>query len=81
MELLSSFIFSFLLTWFFLNAERVQPKKDCGQKDTIMELATNHCSSKKMVKQLREFSLTKIQNGHYEYGEVLEKLTKKELQT
>lgn len=46
-----------------------------------MELATNHCSSKKMVKELREFSLTKIKDGHHEYGEVLEQLTKKELQS
>ena len=81
MELLTSFIFSFLLTWFFLNTERILPKKDCGQKNTIMELATNHCSSKKMVKELREFSLTKIKDGHHEYGEVLEQLTKKELQS
>lgn len=81
LELLTSFIVSFLFTWFFLNVERVHGKKNCDNKNTIMEIAVNHCSSKKMVKELREYSLTQIQQGHFEYGEVLEQLKKKEKQT
>jgi len=50
----------------------------CPQKETITRLAEVHVHDKKMKREIREYSLLKIQEGHYEYGEVLTALTKKE---
>lgn len=74
--MLISFFAGFLVTWFVLKYEQFHPKKICSMKNTIVKLATN-CNYKKLVKGLRNFSYLQIQHGHYEYGEVLEKLSRK----
>ena len=50
----------------------------CPQKEAITRLAEFHVNDKRMMREIREYSLLKIQDGHYEYGEVLTALTKKE---
>jgi len=36
------------------------------------------CSSSKLKKEIKEFSLMRIRDGHYEYEEVLSTLMKKD---
>jgi len=50
----------------------------CPQKEAITRLAEIRIHDKKMTREIREYSLLKIQEGHYEYGEVLSALTKKD---
>jgi hypothetical protein len=48
-------------------------------KDSIVWLAENYDkNSKKMTREIREYSLIKIGEGHYEYADVLETLIKKD---
>ena len=79
MEILFSFLIGFIATWFLIRDNvstiKVEP---CPQKETITRLAEFHVHDKRMTREIREYSLLKIQEGHYEYGEVLTALTKKE---
>ncbi len=43
-------------------------------KPSIMNLAKVNCKNKGLKKELKEYSLLKIQQGHFEYGDVLETL-------
>jgi len=56
-------------------------KKDCPMKDTIVELASQHGDNKNLIREIRNYSHIQIQNGYYDYGEVLQELAKKELKT
>lgn len=47
-------------------------------KETIVKLASEHGNDKNFVKELRNYSHIKIQDGYYEYVEVLDTLSKKE---
>lgn len=79
MELFISFLVGFLFTWFLIREDGSSVKtKICPQKETIVQLVDYHHNDKKIKREIREYSLLKIQEGHYEYGEVLTKLSKKE---
>lgn len=45
----------------------------------MVKLAENHGCNLKVMKKLKEFSMVQIQNGHYEYADVLDTLRKKEV--
>ena len=51
----------------------------CPSKDAVVKVA-KECgkNSKKLKRELREFSLLKIQDGHYEYEDVLQTLMVKD---
>ena len=67
------------MTWVLIrNDVAVNKNHICPQKETITRLAEFHVHDKRMTREIREYSLLKIQEGHYEYGEVLTALTKKE---
>ena len=78
LELFLSFITGFLFTWFLVGFDRSFIKKECGMKETIVRLASEHGNDKNFVKELRNYSHIKIQDGYYEYVEVLDTLSKKE---
>jgi len=67
------------MTWVLVrNDVSIGKVYQCPQKEAITRLAEVHVHDKKMKREIREYSLLKIQEGHYEYGEVLTALTKKE---
>lgn len=75
MELILSFGISFVLTWFVVRNEfSLEEKKDCPMKHSIMNLARVNTKNKTLKKELKEYSLLKIQQGHFEYKDVLETL-------
>lgn len=79
MEILFSFLFGFITSWFLIRDNVSTIKVNlCPQKEAITRLAETHVYDKRMTREIREYSLLKIQEGHYEYGEVLTALTKKE---
>lgn len=79
MELAISFFVGFVVTWFFIKSENeIQSVKHCPKKEAIVRLAEEHGSHKKMMKELKEYSLVQIQQGKYEYVEVLNTLKKKD---
>lgn len=43
-------------------------------KESIMAMAKENPKNKTMRKELKEYSLLKIQEGHFEYSDVLETL-------
>lgn len=67
------------MTWVLIrNDVAVNKNQECPQKETITRLAESSHNDKRMTRELREYSLLKIQEGYYEYGDVLTVLTKKE---
>ena len=50
-------------------------------KNTMVELAAQHSNNKDLIREIRNYSHLQIQNGYYDYGEVLQELAKKELKT
>ena len=79
MEIIFSFLVGFIMTWFLIRDEVSTIKiEKCPQKEAITKLVESHITDKRMTREIREYSLLKIQDGHYEYGEVLTALTKKE---
>lgn len=67
------------MTWFFVRDNgTIESRKKCPNKDSILRLAEETCCQSKMTKELKEYSLVKIQEGYFEYGEVLNTLTKKD---
>ena len=79
MELVISFVVGFILTWFFIKTEEdTLSVNTCPRKEVIVKLAEDNSKNKKMVREIREYSLVQIQQGNYEYAEVLNALKKKD---
>lgn len=74
-----SFFVGFFITWFFVKSENeIESIKNCPKKDAIVRLAEDHRGHKKIEKELKEYSLVQIQQGKYEYIDVLNTLKKKD---
>lgn len=79
MEILISFIVGFTITWVFIKSENeIESVKHCPKKEAIVRLAEDHRGHKRMMKEIKEYSLVQIQQGNYEYIDVLTILKKKE---
>jgi len=79
LELAISFFVGFFVTWFLIKSENeISSVKHCPKKDAMVRLAEDHGGHKKMMKELKEYSLFQIQQGKYEYVEVLNTLKKKD---
>lgn len=79
MEILISFIVGFTITWFFVKSENeIESVKYCPKKETIVRLAEEHRGHTQMMKEIKKYSLVQIQQGNYEYIDVLNTLKKKE---
>jgi hypothetical protein len=79
LELVISFVVGFILTWFFIKTEEdTLSVNTCPRKEVIVKLAEDNSKNKKMVREIREYSLVQIQQGNYEYAEVLNALKKKD---
>lgn len=69
----------FILTWFFIKTEEdTLSVNSCPRKEVIVKLAEEHSKNKKMMREIREYSLVQIQQGNYEYADVLNALKKKD---
>jgi hypothetical protein len=78
-EFLVSFLMGFLAYWFVSNSSITLHQKICPMKDSIIWIAKNSPKdSKKIMREIREFSLVKIGEGHYEYEDVLNTLIMKD---
>ncbi len=47
----------------------------CPQKECFLKLIRSGNYNEKLLRTIKEYSLIKIQNGHYEYDDVLKTLT------
>jgi|694.fasta_scaffold00957_20 hypothetical protein len=47
----------------------------CPQKESFLKLIESGNHNEKLLRTIKEYSLIKIQNGHYEYDDVLKSLT------
>lgn len=65
------------MTWFVSKVEFSSTTQTCPYKETVMEIAKSHQDNKNVLKEVKEYSLVQIQNGYYEYEEVLNELSKK----
>lgn len=80
MEIIVSFAIGFIFSWFLFKTDVVNPiGKFCPNKETISKLAEEKGSDKKIMREIRGYSLIQIQQGHYEYADVLNILRKKEV--
>ena len=79
MEIFISFIVGFIVSWFLIRTDDdVSKKISCPKKETIVKLAQENFGDKRMARELREYSLVQIQQGNYEYIDVLNTLKQKE---
>lgn len=70
------FILSFFGTSFLLkNGNFLLGKHICPQKEVCLNLVNHKRNNKILMREVKEYSLHKIQNGHFEYTEVLKSLT------
>lgn len=75
MEIVISFILGFVITWVFMKTEDdISTMARCPNKDVIVRIAEEHGKDKKMMRELKEYSLIQIQQGNYEYKDVLQTL-------
>ena len=80
MDFIVAFLIGFLSYWVLSKGPYVSLKQIlCPLKESVFQLAKN-CSneSKILKKEISEYSIRKIGEGHFEYVDVLETLIKKE---
>ena len=80
MEFFVAFLIGFFSYW-FLTKEDLLSKNEtiCPAKESVVRIAEQcNPNSVKLRKEIKEYSLMKIQDGHYEYQDVLQTLLKKE---
>ena len=51
--------------------------KICPQKDSFVKLINSGNHNEQLLRTIKEYSMIKIQNGHYEYDDVLKSLIHK----
>lgn len=80
LELILAFIFGFVTTWFIVRDVSFDDKKPeiCDKQETILRLAEQHGHNEKISREIKGYSLEMIKEGHYEYGDVLQTLMKKD---
>jgi hypothetical protein len=78
LEFFIYFIAGFITTWVITQKSNfLSQTKICPMKESIHNLVTCKTSDKQLMKHLKNYSLLKIQDGYFEYQEVLESLTNK----
>lgn len=79
MEFIVVFLLGFFSFWFLTRDDflPVYFQSKCPKKESVVRIA-KVCSSSKLKKEIKEFSLMRIRDGHYEYEEVLSTLMKKD---
>ncbi len=79
MELLLAFLIGVISSLIFMNIDHSFITNNmCPMKDVIVDYAKKCGSGTKIKRELKEYSLQRIQLGHLEYTEVIETLMKKE---
>lgn len=80
-EFIIAFLIGFFSFWFLTREDLIKNTQNslCPSKEAIVTVA-RECgkNSTKLKRELREFSLLKIQDGYYEYEDVLQTLMAKE---
>ena len=71
-ELVTSFIIGFISMWFLFKTTVPIYKQNCPLKDTMLNIASNYGTSEKVCNELKRYSMIQIQNGNYEYVEVID---------
>lgn len=79
MEFIVAFLIGFFSYWILTKEDLLSKQNStCPEKESIVRIAENcNMESHKLRKNLKEYSLIKIQEGHYEYADVLETLKRK----
>lgn len=78
-EFIVAFLIGFFSYWILTKEDLLKKQNPtCPEKESFVRIA-QHCTtdSYKLRKGLKEYSLIKIQEGHYEYADVLETLKRK----
>jgi hypothetical protein len=77
LELIIAFVISFVASWFLLRGSYdIAVKCVCPKKDSMVELVGTNGHNKILMKEVRQYACLQIQNGRYEYEEVLDQLKK-----
>ena len=73
MEFVIYFIVGFMTTWVIAREVNfLSQKKICPMKEYVHNLTMCKTNDKQLMKNLKHYSLLKIQDGHFEYQEILE---------
>ncbi len=71
MEVVSSFLLGFVVMWFALRLNFMKPY-NTEIKESMIEMANNFSSNRKICKELQNYSMSQIKNGNYDYIEVID---------
>jgi len=72
-EIISSFLLGFISMWFALRLDIMKPSKT-QIKESMIEMATHYGGNHKICKELKDYSMSQIKHGHYEYIEVIDEI-------
>jgi hypothetical protein len=78
-EFIVTFLIGFFSYWILTKEDLLSKQSStCPEKESIVRIAeTCSIDSYKLRKNLKDYSLIKIQEGRYEYADVLETLKRK----
>ncbi len=71
MEIITSFLLGFVSMWLVLRLDIMKPSK-IQIKESMIEMANHYSNNQKICKELKDYSMKQIKNGHYEYIEVID---------
>jgi len=70
-DIVSSFLLGFISMWFALRMDFMRTNES-KIKQSMIDMANHYSSNHKICKELKDYSLNQIKNGHYEYMEVID---------
>lgn len=80
MELLIVFLIGFFSYWFISDQNLLNKTiTKCPKKEYVVRIAES-TNSEKVKREIKEYSLLRIQDGYYEYEDVLNTLIRKNRQ-
>ncbi len=70
-EIVSSFVLGFVAMWVALRIGIMKPTH-IENKETMIEMANTYGNNHKICKELKDYSMKQIQNGNYDFIEVID---------
>jgi len=70
-DIVSSFLLGFISMWFALRMDFMRTNES-KIKQSMIDMANHYSGNHKICKELKDYSLNQIKNGHYEYMEVID---------
>ena len=75
LDFIVSFLIGFVGIWLMFKFSVINPTR-CQYKQSMVDIAKVYGDNKKISKELKNYSLSQIKKGNYEYVEVIDTIKK-----